>query len=263
MMRPRVPSGLTPNYGSRNRFPVSPAPGGFSTNNNVQLISARVVDPIQWVVTLQPMVQSGFQALPWDAPWDGAALLPITGHVPQSDSIPYRVRVTWGAGGVRGDAFFDYPVAGGSFGVVADTLDLSVFNPTLVASVYATEEEIPVFGAFMVPGVSTNQLAPMNFADVPQSFAAGIGDVVRWSVKPYARRVWISQLLAPNAAVRYRVSFPGAGGNDWWNSYRVLDGDSIPQPIPVPNGTNHLRIENLTGGGGGMMFQPLWEIQLL
>lgn len=248
------------NYGTRASFPFVPVAGGFSANNNVQLISARANQPTQWCVTLQPLNNFGAQQVPWFAPWDGTAtVLPNPGSVPiVGPSTPYRVTLEWGAGGVRSSAVFDYPYAGGVFGIVADTLDLNVADPTNGSTVYASTAEIPVFGAFMVPGSPTNP-APMHMTEVP-SGALAAGAQVVYSIKPYSRGLWVSQLIPANAAVRYSVEFLDLAGTPLWATYRAVDGDSVPQPMPVPGGSVLVRITNLTAGGAGQQFRPLWEM---
>jgi hypothetical protein len=251
-----------PNYGSRNRFPSVPAPGGFSVQQNVQLISARVVDPCMWVVTLQPVTRFASQVWPWDAPWDGAALLPITGTVPQNISAGYKVRMTWGAGGVRGDAVFDYPMAGGSFQVCADTLDLQVFDPTNAVEIFPTEADLPVFGAFMVPGVSSSG-AGMRLNDVPQSFAAAPGNTARWSVKPYSRWLYVAQRDITTLG-NYEVRFLAAGGNEVWNSGTANGAGSSNgsisghQPIMVP--PQATRVDLTNNGAAQMIWALTWEM---
>jgi hypothetical protein len=265
-MRPQVPPGLVPNYGSRNPFPATPVPGGFAVASEVQLISARVVDPMQWVVTLQPVTRRASQVWPWDSPWDGAAALPITGTVPQNISEGYKVRMTWGAGGIRGDAVFDYPMAGGSFSVCADTLDLKAFNPNPLAGtgIYSTVDDLPVFGAFMVPGQSASGVG-MRLNDVAQSFAAGPGDTAWWAVKPYSRYLWVAQRDIANTGL-YEVRFQAAGGNEVWNTGQATgagstDGSIVSSargPIMVPPESTIVALTNRSASQ--MIWALTWEM---
>lgn len=261
------PSRFPVNYGRQSGFPSTPVIGGFQLTNNVQLISERVDHPQQWVITLAPItLQRAVGVLPWLATFDGqVGVLPPT--VPNNvpivgvPSVPFRVLLAWGAGGVRYQTVFDYPVAGGTFGLLADTLDLNVVDPVLGTTTVTTLDDTPVFAAFMAPG-SPGGHCTMMLSDRSSSAGQAIGQFAFWSIKPFARRLWMTQLVYANANVPYLVEMSDAGGTPLFASAQVTDGRSFPQPIPVPSGSALLKVTNLAAGGAGQIFRPLWEIEL-
>lgn len=250
-------------YGSSRPFPSVAVAGGFAVTNNVQLISERVQFPRQWVITCAPMTRNANpNAYPWYAPDDGTAVAPPGGNVPYQalPAVPYRIRLGWGAGGVRAQSEFDYPVAGGTFALLADTLDLNVVDPVQGSVVLASLDDVPWFAAFMVPGAPAAR-GTMRYTDVVSADLSP-GDVCLYSCKPFAREVWISNLNAAAAAQRYRVRFIDGAGVALWQTFRALDGDGVPQPIPVPSGCVLMELQNLAASAANMQFRPMWNIEL-
>lgn len=255
-------------YGRQSEFPSTPVLGGFELTNNVQLISERIDRPQQWVITLAPItLHKAVGVTPWANTLDGVVgalpVPPANGNIPNAalGSLPFRVLLSWGAGGVRYQTSFDYPVGGGTFGVLADTLDLNVIDPNSAKTLLADLGLSPVFAASMVPGVPSGP-STMHYLDATTSASIGIGNFAYWSVKPFARHVWLTNDVEANAAIDYQVEFVDGGGQAAWGSFRVQDGRSIPQPLPVPSAAYALKVTNLTAGGAGLIIRPLWVIEL-
>ncbi len=251
------------NYGRIAPFPVDTT---GRVTGNVQLISERVGHPSQWVITVTPMTLAGSRGvIPWRSPVDAQVnQLPVgafVGTVPAAaqQSLPYQLDVSWGAGGAINRARMDYPLAGGTFGLLADMLDVNVISGS--SALVLSPENVPVFGAFMVPGQSSSE-STMRFLDAPSSVAQAVGDFAFWAVKPFARSVYITQLEPSNAAVAYSVEFLDGAGSVAWATFRAVDGTSVPQPLPVPSSSVYMRITNLTAGLAGQRFRPLWTIEL-
>lgn len=265
----RVDPNLATNFGARRGFDIVPTAGGlFQLQNNAQLITAQVPRSMPWVITVEPCTKKVAQGTsPWFTPLDGVVNGGVIGgNDPQNSSAGYKVVLTWGAGGIRQSAVFDYPMAGGSFSLVADTVDMFVVNPFGAAPpTYSDPDATPIFGAFMVPGELATD-AGMMLSDVPQSAAAAIGQVARWWVKPHARWLYVSQRVAANAAAHYSVSFSSASAaDDLWVTFLGQDAGNglanAPVPIPVPPQATLVKLANLDGGGGGMLWNILWGLR--
>lgn len=170
--------------------------GGFFLRDT-QLISQRVSEPKQWVVALrQASKASG--VIPWLQDFDGGTYTAGTSkfgapNMPSSGGsyVPLlQATVRWGAGGASWFATFDYPTAGRTFGLVADTLDINIAvkfsqNQNAVAAA-----DVPVLGAFMVPGQPTDP-HPLRSLD-PIGGIAAINDSAFYSVKPFAKKVHLT-----------------------------------------------------------------------
>jgi hypothetical protein len=144
---------------------------------------------------------------PWESNWDGTGItFPIAApNVFTGPQLPFggnalAMKLRWGAGGTSFETRFDYPVAGASFGVTADMVDLSAL-PRGVIPTYANPGLVPIVGAFMVPGVAADP-SPLRWFDVASGLLSSAGiAVAMWSVKPYARRVRVELLGGPSASV--------------------------------------------------------------
>lgn len=258
-----VDRSLLPNYGRRAGFGVVPVPGGFAVQNTVQLLSVRPARASAWTITLEPCTRQGNPGqVPWLSTFDGTEVVPsaVNFSAPVNSASGYKVNLAWGAGGIRQQAVFDYPMAGGTFSVFADTVDLSVsgIDPT---QVYVQESMLPIFGAFMVPG-SCAQSAGMRLSDVPQAANTLAGNTVRWAVKPHGRWLWVAQLNGANIADQYTVGFDNV--STLWASLQQEGAGSIntaPNPIPVPPQATFV---TLTAGPAtvapGMYWAIMWEL---
>lgn len=252
------------NAGVQRPFPVAPVPGGYAVTQNVQLISERVAEPRQWVITLSPItLQKGVGVVPWANQIDGVVAITAPAFVagmgnvpyPSLPAIPFRVALNFGAGGIRNHAEFDYPVGGGTFGITADTLDLLVFNPQGNPVVTIPDaNDVPVFGAMMVPGAPMSP-SSLTLTDVNGNADNGPGESVLWSVKPYARHVWVSQLHNSGSGGLFNVIFYDASGLPLWNTLRAVD----TVRVPVPSGACFMTVVSIAGG---QLFRPMWEIEL-
>lgn len=260
-----------PNLGSTNPFPTQTTAGGLLCTNNVQLISARVDKPLPWAVTLAPVTTKRYPSVvPWAAlPFDG-----IVGAVPPSSvgvvAIPaiesangFKVRLEWGAGGVRGVAVFDYPSAGQVFGVTAEQLDLNVFVPNTPTTLYAADGDVPVFAAHMVPRQCDKSV---RYTDVAQNAGCSNVQSVGWSVKPYARYLHVSQLVKGNRAKLYSVTFYNDAGVDpLLTTYLAQDFGSqntSARPIPVPPQATYVVLAAVDDAEFEWFWRLTWECEL-
>lgn len=187
------------------RIPLATQPGaGGLLAQPTQLISARVDRPRQWVITLAQIVkQSTGTTWAFATPtgntigegyktWTPATNNPSVPTViaPAFDQDQaMQVELRWGAGGASFVTRFDYPVNGRSFGLTADTVDLSVVFRKPVSTAYPNAGAVPIVGAFMVEGQATDT-RPLSWMEAPVNItaAAAFG---YWTVKPYARSVRI------------------------------------------------------------------------
>lgn len=260
-----------PNYGNRATFPAVPVAGGVQVQGNVQLLSVRPAIASPWTVTLEPATKTGNPGtVPWFASFDGTTAPPAHSGPGTNFSAPvnapngYKCILEWGSGGVRQRAVFDYPMAGGSFTVFCDTLDLQVSgaDPT---QTYAVPTDLPTFGAHMVPGAGGGGRAGMRLNDVIQLTVAPAGTTRFWSVKPHARWLWVSQLTQANAAGLYQVDFDNFAAGVGLAPTTNLGQDagstnSISTPIPVPPQATYVALTNRSAAD--MLWALMWEIEL-
>jgi hypothetical protein len=253
------------NFGTSQAFPSVRDGALVRITNNVQLVSMRVKAPLSWVVTLTPCTNKGAQQVPWVAQdWAGIPeALPVFGTTPYVPTNGYKVRMTWGSGGVRSETLFDYPMAGATFGVVAETLDLSVqaSDPSSVDTV-DDESLVPVFGAFMVPGEVIANVAVNRTEEVAQSTPAHTGETVRWPIPFYARELTVWNRSLDNASTLYSVRFENTAGMELlttWNAQDAGSENTTQRPIIVPAQAERVAITPLGDtGGGGSLFGLMW-----
>jgi len=210
----RVPA----NIGRRVPLDVEPTGGVFVVQPSTQLISARANEPRQWLVTLMQAVTSRSGVTPWLSNWDGTAVpFPIAApNVFTAPEFPFdtealQVKLRWGAGGVAFETRFDYPLVGATFGVTADLVDVNVgFRGA--APTFADALDVPVVGAFMVPGVAADP-SPLRWFDVESGpLNSGYTAVARWSVKPWARRVRVELFGAASTGNGVDIIFTDRNG---------------------------------------------------
>jgi hypothetical protein len=177
-----------------------------------QLIAAQQLAPRQWVVTLmQPVKLGGVQ--PWQSTFDGSAayppVAPLLFTAPQLPRNPVAaavvigalvVKLRWGAGGVAWNTEFDYPAAGGVFGVTADNINIDVALKSDVAP-YVLLADVPVVGAFMVEGQASDP-SPLRWFEGSAQVANGTSGF--WAVKPYARKLHVTTIDATLTNIVWR-----------------------------------------------------------
>lgn len=209
------------NIGRRITLASELRPAGYVVKPT-QLISARVPEPLQWVITLMQPVTGGSGVNPWVSTFDGGAYPPVPPAIFTAPVLPLNTTgmqlvLRWGAGGCSFETQADYPARGGAFGVVADTLDLNVmFRGEPLP--YASADLIPVVGAFMVEGQSPES-APLRWLDVPGNLTTAATATRYWAVKPYARRVRVSftGAMAPVGTIPdLQVAFLDTNNNTLW-----------------------------------------------
>lgn len=238
-MKPRIENKAI--QGARQRMLSTDIGGGLVRVQRTQLISARVDEPRQFLVTLaQIATEQG--STPWEASFDGylGTWVP-PGLVFNAPAVPsvsvggvfstvLQCNLRWGAGGVSYTAAFDYPVAGGSFGITADTIDINVGFRGNASPGGIEPERVPVIGAFMVEGVAADP-QPLRWAESTRAFAPG--EFLWWSVKPYARKL---RLMCP---------FAGTVGGMVWGQFYCLNG-----PFPAFAGLRQFMLTDTNGGSG-------------
>lgn len=174
--------------------PLQSQPTGVGTNRTIletSLIRANIPTPRQWLVTLMtPTVGNG--VTPYRATFDGGAAFPPAGTF-TAPTLPnpvaaLMVKVLWGAGGVRFETQFDYPALGGTFSITADAMDISVLPRSNAVISYTLPNDIPVIGAFYVPGAPVDD-TPMAWLETPVNIAVAASAF--WSVKPFAKDVLV------------------------------------------------------------------------
>jgi hypothetical protein len=252
--QPGQPSAVT--IGAATKLNSQPLAGGVFGITQTQLITANSPTPQQWVVTLlQAKSENG------TTPWQFTEGQNGTGgpnNVPRmpvyADTLMCDVR--FGAGGVSSRAAFDYPSGGATLGLTCDAFDLSVqMRSTMLgiasAWTYATLAEIPMVGAFMVPGAPTD--SELTWTESPKTLA-GVGENAFYTVKPYAKRLrgWVS-----GSAGTPLLQLVNAGGSTVWQ--QPLPGAAAVIDIPVPCGAQFARFIN---GTTAMDMYLQWVIEL-
>ena len=203
-----------PNIGKRSVMQSVPAGANF-TLLPTNLITARINQPQQWVITVMQALANPNGVTPWNYPAadEGSTNVPGVGTVvPRtSQSSPMQIALNWGAGGAAFQTRFDYPLAGATFGLTADTVDLNVTfrngSPT-----YASQGIIPVVGAFMVQGTAADP-SPLRWAEEPR--LALSTQTLYWTIKPYARKLLVQIGATHNGANSYLGWRDGIGGLFW------------------------------------------------
>jgi hypothetical protein len=219
-----------------------------------QLISARFDAPRQFIVTVAPAARADADVLPWSSiNIDGGAptgfpQTPNNFNAPVVDVLAafgnsLRLEMRWGAAGAAWVTQFDYPLAGGAFGVTADMLDLNVAT-TGTANI-ATLGQLPVVGAFMCAGAPAHP-QPMRWREIPNQLTASGGATPArvWAVKPYARQLSIASF---NCQSGVRVDFMSASLVNTFQTYRFGQASPIGflQVVDVPANAAIVKVTNL------------------
>lgn len=253
------------NIGRQLLLKTKPRAGSSNVDiEDTQLITMRVDKPQQWIVTMrQPTTPNGAQ--PWANSFDGgtfdassvfgAPAIPEAGGGTLRTALQCTVR--WGAGGVSFYTRFDYPMMGGVFGLVADTFDLNVFVNVPSTQDGIPPDQVPLVGAFMVPGVAQDK-HPLRWLE--QKATIGAGDTAWWGLKPYAKKMHVVMPLATKATVQF-ASRNGAGGGIVGLTSRTFvespAGSGIDEVIDVPAASELVAVTN-GGGVGSLAFVEWW-----
>jgi len=241
------PLGYPVNIGKRDRLASNPDGGGnFVVLPQTQLIAARFKVPRQWVVTLMQPVIGLSGVSPWVSTFDGSstypAVAPALMTAPELPvASPMEVHLRWGAGGVIFETKFDYPAAGGTFGVTADTLNLDVSFRGVLPT-YNALDLVPVVGAFMVPGIAADS-TPCRWRELGDAgtgyTAIAAGEDAFWAVKPYARRL---RLASSDIATRYLVEWLDTAGASLWTERVNLAAVGDARIVDVPAQATVVRV---------------------
>lgn len=244
------------NAGNRSRLNVRPTLDAFIVTQT-QLIRAQLDYPRQLLVSLmQPTKGNGVN--PWVSTFDGLGSgtgppIPYPQVVPPEPYLftaPYmpgpahalQVRLQWGAGAVRYETRFDYPQTGGVFGVTADQLNLDVIPKAEEGQSlsYATENDIPVVGAFFCEGAPADP-TPMAWLEVPRTL---VGATDAWyAVKPFSKTVNVCSMSRVIASVT--IEFYNTVGDVLWStSISQTASDTLRVELDVPRQATLMRIAN-------------------
>lgn len=242
---------------------VKPIAGGFEMTET-SLLRANWPIPRQWLVTLAPPMR-GPQPLPYRATFDGVSpgVVPtgVNFGAPQMASVgqpleTLQVKLRWGAGGVRSETRFDYPMLGGTFSITADSMDIGVASKYASAVTFGSPEEIPIIAGWYVEGAPVDN-TPMGWSELPCGINAGSD--AYFSVKPYAKEL----LLSIQTATQVRL--------EWLNANTallalvrvfptVIASPSDQPVIQVPRQAALLRVVNDSGANGTFYLE--WGIGL-
>lgn len=258
-----------PNVGYLTPMATTPQAGGLVTLNDTQLITARVNEPRQWVITMAQVGRAGNPQGPWLQNFDGTPYnnvtaqfgAPVTPQQPGVSLSMLQVRVSWGAGAVRFSTAFDYPLMGGSFGLTADTVNVDVTLHSAAAQTPILPATVPVVGALMVPGQAVDP-TPLRWLEPEVNLPANSG--ATWSVKPYARKVHI---VAPTCAKIFGGFFivTGVANNlqmvKRFNYVEPVAGAGIDVVVDVPAQAEALGFTNNTAGAAVVDVE--WHIGLV
>lgn len=246
-----------------------PAPPGTFLLKSTQLIRAQSKEhPRQWMVTMMPpTTQSG--VLPYMSTFDAGPYVPGSGDY-SAPVLPdvfaaLQVALDWGAGGIRYQTRFDYPAIGGTFGVVADMMDVNVqLKPSVGQPIAYNPEDVPVVGAFYVDGAPSDPV-PMSWLESPQDLAPEGGNDANYSVKPFSKYLNVGMFATQI------VDTPGALLVQWLNTSGSLLSQNQLQirfeaayeafrRIRVPRQATVVRFVNL--GLRPITVYPEWEISI-
>lgn len=240
---------------------TSPITGGFQMVNT-PLLRANMPIPRQWLVTLAPPMR-GPQPLPYRATFDGTSTVPTAANfgAPQMVSVgtpleTLQVTVRWGAGGVRSQSAFDYPMLGGTFSLTADSMDISVAAKYGGAVTFGSAAEIPILAGWYVEG-SPCDPTPMAWSELPVTVNAGSD--AYWSIKPYAKELVASVIGTTQA----RFEWLNAAGSTLATVrvFPTVIGAPTDQPVlQVPRQAALLHVVN--DGVGNATVSLEWGIGL-
>lgn len=235
---------------------------GLTAANTTQLVTVSYPDgPRQLVVTLAQSSRVANPTTPWVAPRAdpafNAPVLPV--------GFVMRCRCRWGAGGVSYLSDQDYPLAGGSFSLVASALSIDVVfystvtgfpsNPTFAAS-----SEVPIVGAFVGEGVSAVPY-PLRWTDPAMQLLAspGPGNDANRNVVPYARQLALtsSTSLATDLSVIWQTASAAVVQS---RRYTSLATEGVDLLIDVPPMAVSVFVIN---NAASLVVNPIWRMGLM
>ena len=188
---------LTPSLASSAGFSGA---GQQGPSNPLQLISWQGVGhPERLVVTLGTIVRQGSPGVPY-------AGSPALANYQAPNIGQPQCRLQWGAGGIRQQTTFAWPVMGGSFGITAESLSLDAFASGFGA--WATPAEYPVFSAWVMPGDPPAN--PMPMQSTPYAPAGlGAASVIIYRVQSsFVQSLYISaQASLVATSTNWRLEF--------------------------------------------------------
>jgi hypothetical protein len=198
--------------GFQKRMLTTPSGAGVQLQPT-PLVRANLAQPRQWLVTLFAPTR-GAQPLPYRSTFDGTNAVPTsaTFGAPTFNAAglilqTLQLHVMWGAGGVRNETIFDYPLVGGTFSITADSMDINAQMRSAEPVVYGATEDIPVISGFYVPGAPVDP-TPMAWLEFPVALA-GLADIW-YAIKPFSKSVHL--MVGTTGVAVERI------GVEWYNT---------------------------------------------
>lgn len=258
---PQAPTSLGPPGNVGRSTPVQLA-AGLQAADVTQLVAVTYPEPRQLVVTMRQVSRVANPVTPWVATQGS----PAFNGPDLSTTTVMRTRVRWGAGGVSFLAFFDYPLAGGVFGLTAESLSVDVTwwdyaTASAAPPTFGSADIVPVVGAFLVEGVVADP-SPLRYAEDLLALAASPApaSAAVLNVPPYARQL----ALASNStnAITLEVAFQTGGG-------ATIDAQRVTAPagagarvvLDVPSQACSVLVSN-QDGVNAINVRPSWRIGL-
>jgi hypothetical protein len=235
---------------------------GLTAADVTQIVTASYPEARQLVVTLAQVTRLANASTPWVAPRSSPA---FNGPALPAAAV-LRVRCRWGAGGVSFLSIADYPLAGGSFSVMAQSVSVDAvwFDLTTglpATPTFASAAEIPVVGAFLAEGVSA-VAEPLRWTDPGLNLAAapGPGNDAELNVVPYARTLALvsDTPLATDLLVFWRTA---GAVNLQVRRYTGAVGAGLDVLIDVPPMAVAVQVANLSPSP--IFIRPIWRLGLM
>ena len=176
------------------RLPMNTQPNGAAfVLTQTSLLSQRIKQPQQLMITLMSIARGPNGTTPWSDTFNNTNTAPTalnsTAPVLPDGNRGLQLYLRWGSGGAAMETRFNYPVQGGTFGLTADSVDLSVLAPSGAPFTYTSLNDVPQVGAWMCPGQAANPTPlrwPEGLSIIPT------GQSKYFAVKPFARQVEVS-----------------------------------------------------------------------
>jgi hypothetical protein len=248
--------------GRRVRLTTQQNGAGQYIVQSTQLISARVKQPREWVVTLLQASKGGHAVGPWEytegsATWPADATVPV---IPIGAQQRMQVALRWGAGGASFTSKFDYPDAGGAFGITADTLDLNVaFKQPATSTPYTSLDDVPMVGAWMVEGRAADP-TPLRWREISKGLGGAGATAAFWTVKPWSRKLHVSTGSGTAPAGALLQFLDGASALLWEKSLAGASAAIVDVEIDVPAEAVGIKITN---GATPAIYYLEWKIGLV
>lgn len=202
-----------------------------------QLVQWHSPEPTQYIVTLA-QAQRDANAVPWQMPAEGGtAIIPTNIPTIPSGADALMCDIRFGVAGASTRVLFDYPSAGGTFGITADAIELTVRTRKTPSDTLATV--VPQVGAMLVEGIATS--SEMTWTEAGVTFVANTSRY--WTVKPFAKTLRVAVINAAGGEIVTFIGGPPASPT-LWRQHVAAAGASVLE-VPVPSGAVMVQFQNL------------------